>query len=295
MTLTLAATWSSVAPMPEPKTLFPAATGGDGRIYVFGGTGVNGPPVNDRVYAYDPRNDSWSQTPSMPLGARRNMAAATDTAGRIYVIGGYNFIFPPFALDRNERFDPATQTWAVLAPMPTARQEPSAATGPDGRIYVMGGVDGSIHNVATTEAFNPATNTWTTVKPMSTPRVGFAAVTGTDGRIYVFGGYTGSVYTNSAEVYDTRSDTWTPLPSMIQVRFSHAGALGPDGRIYAIAGSNGVVDLPVVEVFDLGAQSWAAAPSLSIPRSGLAAATANGKIYAVGGSDLTSAEALSFH
>ena len=38
----------------------------------------------------------------------------------------------------NERYDPATDTWSVMTPMPTARSAPAHATF-GRRIFVMGG------------------------------------------------------------------------------------------------------------------------------------------------------------
>jgi hypothetical protein len=35
-------------------------------------------------------------------------------------------------------YDPCTNAWTTVAPIPTLRYEPAAALGPDRRIYVMG-------------------------------------------------------------------------------------------------------------------------------------------------------------
>jgi hypothetical protein len=83
--------------------------------------------------------------------------------------------------------------------MPTARYLLAAATGCDGRIYAIGGYNGSII-LNTVEAYDPATNAWTTVAPMPTARWLLAAATGSDGRIYAIGGYNGSIL-NTVEAY----------------------------------------------------------------------------------------------
>ena len=68
--------------------------------------------------------------------------------GKIYAIGGIN---GP-GLATVEEYDPATNTWASMPSMSTARQGP-AAVGLNGGIYAMGGSEG-LH-LATVELFDP--------------------------------------------------------------------------------------------------------------------------------------------
>ena len=60
--------------------------------------------------------------------------------------------------------------------------------GPDGRVWVMGGEDGTIAASNYVDAYNPATGRWDTVAQLGTSRTRAAAVVGPDGRIYVMGG-----------------------------------------------------------------------------------------------------------
>src|SRR5205085_3667898 len=86
---------------------------------------------------------------------------------------------------------PATNTWASLAPMPTGRGGLAAATGPDGRIYAIGGVNNNNVTFGTVEAYTPATNTWTAVASMpGEARKDFAAATGPARRTVAIGGAT---------------------------------------------------------------------------------------------------------
>jgi Ca2+-binding RTX toxin-like protein len=192
-----------------------------------------------------------------------------------------------------DAYDPATNTWEHKADMTFARSGLAAATGPDGRIYAMGGAGLNV-----VEAYTPATNTWTTVTPMSTTRINFGAATGSDGRIYAIGGRP-NVLTNevnTVEAFDTATRLWTPVAPMKTARWRLAAAAsGADGRIYAIGGRVGGAvgnDLAEVQAFRPGGLgAWQDVAPLNTARQQLAAASAPcpvtltpGCVYAIGGS-----------
>ncbi len=283
--------WMTLAPLPAPKSLHGMAAGSDGRIYAFGGTSDDGPPVTASAFAYDVVADSWVEVAPMAGGPRRNFAYTSDAAGLIYAVGGYDFSGPPFGLSRVEQYDPQADSWTTLVDLPTARQGAAAATGSDGRIYVMGGTDTSFQTLAITEIYDPVAGNWSGAASMNTPRTGFGAAPGSDGRIYVFGGYSGNAYVNTGEAYDPASDTWTPISSMNEIRYSVTGVAGPAGRIYAIGGGQ---DPTSVEAYDPSTDTWTYVASMSVARSGHAATTGpDSRLYVSGGdSDGSSVEAF---
>ena len=88
------------------------------------------------------------------------------------------------------------------------RQSHTATTGPDGKIYVVGGygskavpppkapdtsdrplVQRERGLLGTVEVYDPVTNTWTEKAPLHQARQMHAAAFGLDGKLYVFGGY----------------------------------------------------------------------------------------------------------
>jgi hypothetical protein len=117
--------------------------------------------------------------------------------------------------------------------MPTARYDPTSATGINGLIYVFGGVNGGYLN--TVEAYDPATGKWTTEANMPTAREGAVAVAAPNGLIYVFGGFNGQ-YLSIVEAYNPLKNTWTTEASMSTARWEAAAALGSDGLIYVFGG-----------------------------------------------------------
>jgi N-acetylneuraminic acid mutarotase len=180
----------------------------------------------------------------------------------------------------------ASNAWTTLAGMPGgARDSVAAATGPDGRIYAIGGFDGSNH-LDRVEAYDVATNTWSTEAPLPVARGNLPVATGPDGRIYAIGGLTDTGATSEVDAYDTTTNTWTTVASMPGgARSDFAAATGPDGRIYAIGGNDGTNVLSRVEAYDTTTNTWTTeAPMPGGPREDLVAATGpDGRIYAIGG------------
>src|SRR5439155_16887117 len=108
-----------------------------------------------------------------------------------YVFGGLDGAGN--VLNSVECYNPSTNIWTVVAPMPTARWGAPAVMGPSNRLFVLGGSLGSdtvgpATNVV--ESYNPVSNTWSTQVPMPTARSFLAAAFGADDRIYAFGGFT---------------------------------------------------------------------------------------------------------
>src|SRR5947199_59368 len=101
-------------------------------------------------------------------------------------------------------------SWSPSAPLPTPRRlltAAAAAVALDGKVYVLGGSDGSAASGAL-EVYDPALNSWSRKAPMPTPRV-FLAAAAVNGRIYAIGGAPdccGNATTNVVEVYDPATD-----------------------------------------------------------------------------------------
>jgi N-acetylneuraminic acid mutarotase len=101
--------------------------------------------------------NGWTQKANM-LTARVG-ATAEVVGGKIYLIGGLDASYVDVA--NNEVYDPSTDTWEALAPMPTPRAFPFSAVVNE-TIYVMGG--GYPSATTKVEAYDPKTNSWDTTK-----------------------------------------------------------------------------------------------------------------------------------
>src|SRR5438105_988851 len=91
--------------------------------------------------------DPWMKLAAVPQ-AREAGAAAAANDGRIYLIGGItgytaaDHSYTGVKTDRVDAFDPRSNTWSTVTPLPVPRASFAAATGGDGRVYVVGGYTG---------------------------------------------------------------------------------------------------------------------------------------------------------
>jgi N-acetylneuraminic acid mutarotase len=204
--------WQEGKSLPEPRAAMDAEFV-NGILYVIGGVNASQVPVNTN-FAYDPKTDTWSTKAPMPTERHHHQIAVVD--GKIYAMGGRiigdgvrsedieealsNF-------DRNEMYDPPTDSWTILEPMLTKRSGFAAAAPSDGNIYVFGGQTpgtGSEIGLDSVEKYDPILNKWTFEKSLPTGRNGLNAVSFND-RIFVLGGQyfddSGRVPTNLNEIF----------------------------------------------------------------------------------------------
>ena len=222
--------WVQVRSLPTARYGLAAANGPDGRIYALGGY-TSGNQITAEVDAYTPATNRWRKVAPMPT-PRAFLAAATGADGRIYAIGGNGANGEDLFLDTVEAYTPSTNTWVEVSVMPTARQALAAATGPDGRIYAIGGSNSptGLRALGITEAYTPTTNTWSELAVMPTPRYGLGAATGTDGRIYAIGGYnpqSSEPYIAPRRTHQARRCRWH-ASSALKARFGKAAMSGPN-------------------------------------------------------------------
>jgi len=218
----------SPPPMHHARANHTARTGPDGKIYVVGGESARDVPdknhpwrprgvVLDSLEVFDPETNTWTEKAPMHY-ARQMHAAAFAPNGKLYVFGGYadTEVLEGRAGDPDyneqrvvewdyhgrhplssvEAYDPKTDVWQEVTPMPLPRQNMGAALGSDGRIYVIGGFEsyvGSTPPQKDVQIYDPRTDRWAEGPPLYTPRGGHTAVATPGGKIYVIGGTNGVV------------------------------------------------------------------------------------------------------
>ena len=168
-------TWTSLTHMPQGR--HHAGSGTDGKkFYLFGGRAGAGGVVEDgsnTVQIYDPATDTWvsSDTPGSSIAPVPQMRSGSMRIpyinGEFYYIGGETLDQPGATTngvyDRVDIYNPASNTWRLGTPMPTARHGifPLLVSG---RIYVASGALHSAYNLSSIlEIYQP-----TDIGPFST-------------------------------------------------------------------------------------------------------------------------------
>ena len=222
------------------------------------------------------RTERWQARPSLNV-ARGGLIGTTT--GITYAIGGFTSGFGA-ELDSVERLDPASGHWRLIAPMPTARGNPAAAT-VRRDVYVLGGFVGD-KTVDVVEILDGAR--WRRGRPLPGARGGAAAAAIGD-RLYVVGGFDAAGNATAAvSVYDVHDDAWHDAHPMRAPRgLLKAEVL--DGHLHAIAGT---VDVQVfqttVERYDPAADRWHTVAALRTGRGNPGvAASGDRHIFVVGG------------
>ena len=177
------------------------------------------------------------------------------------------------------RYDPSTDSWDELQPLPAPRGGFSAAV-VAGKIYAVGGHARAIQELSTLEAYDISNDRWETLAPMPTPRV-ISAAGVVRSKIVVAGGLSTRKgrNLNANEIYDPIADEWRAANPMPTTRGGIAAAVIED-RMYVLGGGNPLRTFPNNEIYDIDSDLWSAGQPMTVGRHGLAAVAIGRRIYA---------------
>ncbi len=195
-----------------------------------------------------PGTGTW--TVATTLATPRRMVGVAEFGGRVVVAGGWDAGGNPSA--QVDAYDPATNTWTALPPLPTARAGVLLLSDPGTGLWAIGGATGTAGSpIATNEVniYDPVTNSW----------VGGAA-----------GGVMPAAYGSA-----------TPVPQLVNARMNATGTVvGTTGvgfvALTVYGGANGageVADIEFVSSGDL--TTWGVTGTMGTPRRGLVSGLVN--------------------
>ena len=226
----------------------------------------------------------WLTRSSMPTARKEISNAAVTINDKIYVVGGVSS--DGNITDVLERYDPGSNDWITLAPLPNKVWRASAAES-DGKLYVFGGYQstgGFPFNLSNRVfEYDPSTDEWTEKTPMSAAR-GTSVAVNVSGKIHVIGGASSGAL-KLHEAYDPSTDSWEINEPMITAR-SGLTAIYMNGKIYVVGGyflSGGVVSQSVLEAYDVTNETWESLSSMPITRHGVASAVVDNRMFVFGG------------
>ncbi len=216
-----------------------------------------------------------------PLLVARNHMAGAELGGKIYAIGGQKGGGQAESTgnqDVVERYDPATNAWTTVAPLPLTRGHISSSVFIlNGRIVVSGGVTNGDIPLADVTEYDPASNTWLALPPLPAPRQAGVAVALGNQMVFA-GGETGEAASQATTWVGTLANKWEPGPALsVTLGETAGGIIG--NKLYLIGeGSTSTY------AFDLSTRTWTAGLA---PRPFVgdhhAAEVVNGKLYLFGG------------
>jgi N-acetylneuraminic acid mutarotase len=209
----------------------------------------------------------------MPFSA--GSSATALIGGMIYVAGGVvgstaGSTAGTGTTNLAARYNPATNTWTMIASMPQGRNHAAAAT--DGqKMYVFGGRTGNnntSNGYNTVQIYDPLTNTWESsassgsdIAPLPIGRGGMGKAVYLNGEFYIMGGETkdgpsaNEYHTyDRVDIYNPLTNSWrlgTPMPTARHGIFP----LLHGGRIYVAGGGPrsmqiGYNDSNILEIYN---------------------------------------------
>jgi len=199
------------------KASLPAAGRRDAVGFAIGtkgyvGTGIDSP----ESWLGNNQNDWWEYNPVTNTWLARATYPGSASYGGVYfatgfVINGYGYVVggkqsASNYTDNLYRFDPVTNSWAVMAPFPNNPRYAMSAFTVNGKGYVGLGTDENILQTDWWE-YNPVGNSW--VQKASFPGSGRFAASGfaIGSKGYVVGGTDGG-YQDELWQYDAASNSW---------------------------------------------------------------------------------------
>jgi N-acetylneuraminic acid mutarotase len=225
-----------------------AATLPNGQVLIAGGYGA-GSATASSAELFNPSTDTFTKLtdPGQSLTEPREYAvAAALPNGEVLIAGGEQ---KERALSSAELFHPSTDTFTKLTgngSLIEPRAGAVAATLPNGRVLVAGGVGNLTGSLSSAELFNPATNTFTKLTgaagSLAEPREYATAAALPDGQVMIAGGEQKEHELSSAELFNPATNAFTKLTgsgqSLTEPRAGAVAAALPNGQILMAGGNN---------------------------------------------------------
>lgn len=279
--------WTAAAPLPVARGHASGAVI-DGFAYVIGGAIGHDRYQMDLpdVHRYDPGSDSWTAVAPLPIPRSHFEPSTVIRQGRIVIIGGRSRSRGEEALADVTEYDPATNQWAALAPLPLGRSAPIAASIGD-RLIVAAGAPRSALPVSRETWVGRFDSAWEPFPAMPTA-IGEVAGGIIGDRLFMVGD------SRETLAFDIRSGHWDPMvtnPQRISFGDHHAAEVF-DGRLWLIGGLGGGEG--EVQVYDPVTKRWAIGPRMPFATGSAATAVIGGMIYVAGGivGDTTTRQAV---
>jgi N-acetylneuraminic acid mutarotase len=244
-------------------------------------TGMPGVDALDGGPTEPDENATWSVRAPVSIGARQETAVVM-LRGEIVVIGGFDA--GAAVVSDVVAYDPNTDTWRSLAPLPAALHHANAAVFDD-KIFVLGFLR-TISFTADGRGFvyDPDLDQWAQIAPLpvGTERGGGIAVA-RETDILVIGGVRGGAAVDEVSRYLPSTDTWASFAALPAPRDHLVGGL-VNGIVVVAGGREGRIasHAPTTYVLDVD-DTWVTRSPMPTSRGGMAGAVWKSRLYVIGG------------
>ncbi len=304
-------TFTSLAPLAEPREFHTATLLSDGRVLVTGG-GLNsqiGIPSGEGVLksaaVFDPATSTFSPVGDM-ADPRAFHEASLLADGRVLVVGGATNMmggtctvvpncYTGKALATAEVFDPATSIFNKVGDMSAARLGFALPQLADGRPFAIGGANDTV-SLASTELFDPTTNQFVAGATLAGDRIYLGAARLGSGHVLVAGGKKANVSPLvTSEVFDPVVNAWSKTQNLDRPRTAAAMITLQSGHVLTVGGydqtQNGAIKN--TSIYDETSGTWSRIGDLGKARFNMTATLlSDGRVLVVGGSSSPSTEIL---
>jgi hypothetical protein len=224
-------------------------------VLIAGGIGSIASPVQS-AELYDPQKGTFTATGAMSVGRVGHSATLLNTGDVLIAgggCGGCSAAGPSGDLATAEVYNPSTGKFSTVGSMGHARAYHTATPLLDGRILIVGGVNGSSF-VGPAETYNPKTGKFTRSGTLANPRDEHTATAIAGGRVLVVGGLGAAGHHTavlaSIEVFNPKTNKFFAAVSMKSPRRSHTATALPDGHVLIAGGFSGSAALSSAELFN---------------------------------------------
>lgn len=273
--------WSEGPPLPAPRGGGALVAAGD-TLHYFGGWLPDRNSDSPDHWALTIGDSAWQSR--APLPEPRGHLSGASLGGKVYAIGGNEGHDPaPVDVRRVDRYDPATDTWSPVTPLPfsASHTEPSTIVY-EGRIIVAGGrslSDGKSNNDAML-SFDPTTERWSHIGSLPVPFLGGVIVALRKSLIAGLGATHGNAPDNHQFWRAPMHDTWFRADSLPVALGEVSGGI-IDDVLYLVGDGS-----PFTLMYDPAAGAWRgvrSAATRSVRGHHHAAEVLGGRLWLFGG------------
>ncbi len=263
-----------LARMPNPRNHM-AGVSLDGKLYAIGGQHQQNENsgAQTEVDVYDPSTNQWTLAAPMPRPTGHITANVMVRNGRIDITSGVTT--GSAEISNVIEYNPLTNTWSELPPLPEARQSPVSGAVGDQIVVTCG-----LHNglQAQTWVSQPisATGRWQkgALLPSAVGEVSSGVI---DNVLYVLGGDT-----SATMAYNLKTASWRNDLTVRPIQGDHHASTVVNRKFYLIGGLGGGSP-GQVQIYDPATNSWRVGSRAPFNGGSVAIAALAGKIYISGG------------